>query len=248
MLLKNNFISVDWGTTNLRIRLVSNDKFKIIKEKDYDLGLKKINSIWKEYGDKKQTRQEFIFKKLIELLDDFKINGENIPLVLISGMASSSIGIEELQYTSLPVDLDNPSIAIKEYELNGSSINLISGVKTTKDVIRGEETQLIGLYQSFIKNKNVLVVIPGTHSKHIYCQNGSFIDFETYLTGELFDTITSYTILKESVRKNDFNEKNLSSFISGLEIMKKGNRLTKVLFDIRVNNLFKTSTNDENYY
>ena len=31
MLLKNNFISVDWGTTNLRIRLVSNDKFKIIQ-------------------------------------------------------------------------------------------------------------------------------------------------------------------------------------------------------------------------
>ena len=57
MLLKNYFISVDWGTTNLRIRLVSNDKFKIIKEKDYDLGLKKINSIWKEYEDKKQTRQ-----------------------------------------------------------------------------------------------------------------------------------------------------------------------------------------------
>ena len=42
--------------------------------------------------------------------------------------------------------------------------------------------------------------------------------------------------------------KNLTSFISGLEIMKKGNRLTKVLFDIRVNNLFKTSTIDENYY
>ena len=41
MLLKNYFISVDWGTTNLRIRLVSNDKFKILKEKDYDLGLKK---------------------------------------------------------------------------------------------------------------------------------------------------------------------------------------------------------------
>ena len=30
MLLKNYFISVDWGTTNLRIRLVSNDKFKIV--------------------------------------------------------------------------------------------------------------------------------------------------------------------------------------------------------------------------
>ena len=135
MLLKNYFISVDWGTTNLRIRLVSNDKFKIVKEKDYDLGLKKINLIWKKYADKKQTRQEFIFKKLMELVDDFKINGENIPLVLISGMASSSIGIEELQYTSLPVDLEKPSVAIKEYELNGRSINLISGVKTTRDVI-----------------------------------------------------------------------------------------------------------------
>ena len=61
MLLKNYFISVDWGHTNLRIRLVSNDKFKILKEKGYDLGLKKINSIWKEYEDKKQTRQDKCF-------------------------------------------------------------------------------------------------------------------------------------------------------------------------------------------
>ena len=46
-----------------------------------------------------------------------------------------------------------------------------------------------------------------------------------------------------------FNKISLNvPFSSGLEIMKKGNRLTKVLFDIRVNNLFKTSTNDENYY
>ena len=68
MLLKNNFISVDWGTTNLRIRLVSNDKFKILKEKGYDLGLKKINSIWKEYEDKKQPSQEFILKKLMHFI------------------------------------------------------------------------------------------------------------------------------------------------------------------------------------
>jgi len=39
-----------WGTTNLRIRLVSNDKFKIVKEKDYDLGLKKVNLIWEKYA------------------------------------------------------------------------------------------------------------------------------------------------------------------------------------------------------
>ena len=57
MLLKNNFISVDWGTTNLRIRLVSNDKFKIIKEKDYDLGLKKIADAFEERAIKLYTKK-----------------------------------------------------------------------------------------------------------------------------------------------------------------------------------------------
>ena len=46
--VENSFISVDWGTTNLRIRFVSDSDFQIQGEFFYNHGLKKMNKIWEE--------------------------------------------------------------------------------------------------------------------------------------------------------------------------------------------------------
>ena len=42
---ENSFISVDWGTSNLRIRFVSDSDFQIQGEFFYNHGLKKMNEI-----------------------------------------------------------------------------------------------------------------------------------------------------------------------------------------------------------
>ena len=42
---ENSFISVDWGTSNLRIRFVSDPDFQIQCEFFYNHGLKKMNKI-----------------------------------------------------------------------------------------------------------------------------------------------------------------------------------------------------------
>ena len=48
---ENSFISVDWGTSNLRIRFISDPNFQIQGEFFYNHGLKKMNEIWEESKD-----------------------------------------------------------------------------------------------------------------------------------------------------------------------------------------------------
>ena len=57
--VENNFISIDWGTTNLRIRFVSNPDLHIQGEFFYNNGLKKMNKIWEE-SKKKISQQKKI--------------------------------------------------------------------------------------------------------------------------------------------------------------------------------------------
>ena len=58
---ENSFISVDWGTSNLRIRFVSNPDFQILDEYSFDYGLKKINIKWEK------SKNIFPTKKIIFL-------------------------------------------------------------------------------------------------------------------------------------------------------------------------------------
>ena len=68
--------------------------------------------------------------------------------IIISGMASSSIGMEEVPYATLPFPVDGSQTSVKL--LSGQpdfphDIILVGGIRTRHDVMRGEETQLIGL-------------------------------------------------------------------------------------------------------
>jgi len=82
---------------------------------------------------------------------------------------------------------------------------LISGVATARDVLRGEETQALGLFQlsRFAEFKSrALVLMPGTHSKHLSIEDGRIDDFQTFMTGELFDVLASHSILRHSVSQD----------------------------------------------
>jgi len=66
------------------------------------------------------------------------------------------------------------------------------------DVIRGEETQIVGLLRSDPGFAGV-VILPGTHSKWVKVANGQIADFQTYLTGEMFDLLSRQSFLRHSV-------------------------------------------------
>ena len=245
---ENSFISVDWGTSNLRIRFVSDSDFQIQGEFFYNHGLKKMNKIWEESKNIFPNKKNYLLDKLIEFIDKTLFEHANIKNIIISGMASSSIGIQELDYSPIPLDLFNPDIVLKKIEWKGKTISLISGIKKNDDVIRGEETQVIGITEEFVKQDNVLIIIPGTHSKHIYCKDGIITDFKTFMTGEIFSCLSENTILSQSIEYDNFKEEYEISFLNGVYQIKKGLSLINAAFKLRTNDLFKKKSKRDNYH
>lgn len=245
---ENSFISVDWGTSNLRIRFISNPNFNILDEYYFDYGLKKMNIKWEKSKDIFPSKKKYLLEKLIEFIDETLFNHSNIKNIIISGMASSSIGIQELDYSQIPFDLFNPSIVLKKIAWRGKNIYLISGIKKDDDIIRGEETQVVGIAEEFIVREKVLIIIPGTHSKHIYCNEGIITNFKTFMTGEIFSSLAENTILSQSLEYDHFENKYKTSFINGVDRIKKGCSLLNVAFKLRTNDLFNKKSKKENYH
>lgn len=174
----------------------------------------------------------------------------DVPIV-VSGMASSTIGIQELPYKQLPFlasgnDLHYEIIAGTEQFSN--AIILVSGARTERDVMRGEETQLAGCAQQW-NNERQVFVFPGTHSKHIYVQNGYAINFETYMTGEVFGLLSQNSILSKSVLAgSDIRDKeDKAAFEQGV-LDSRHQHLLHAAFMVRTNDLFQRFSKEQNYW
>ena len=62
------------------------------------------------------------------------------------------------------------------------------------DVMRGEETQILGALAVMGRADGVFV-LPGTHSKWARVEAGRIVSFATYMTGEVFATLKDHSIL-----------------------------------------------------
>lgn len=242
-----SFVSVDWGTTNLRLRLVEVPSLGIIEEVVSPKGIKTIYNEWLDFGGEKET---YFLNFLKEQLALFTANISSNLVIVISGMASSSVGLRELRYVSLPFKTDGKSLYIEKIksDIIPNTIQLISGVKSNSDVIRGEEVEIIGLVNEEDENKSIVFITPGTHSKHVLCEKGVITNFFTYMTGEVFSVISEHTILNASIEKTDFDETVLIAFEQGVQKAMEGKSILNSLFKVRTNTLFKEKTNIENYY
>ena len=170
--------------------------------------------------------------------------------VIISGMASSSIGMRELPYASLPFFANGHALSVEKWQPKGfpHEISLISGVKSKDDVMRGEETQLVGLYQLLHPAGNSLFILPGTHSKHIFLENDAISSFHTFMTGEIFDVLSAHSILNGSIEKGDFDSSALAAFQKGVLMSVEKSSVLNALFMVRTNALFEKFSKNENYY
>lgn len=240
-----HFISCDWGTSNFRLRLVNTETLEVISEHSTSTGVKKLNLEYQE-SDKSKSQTAFFADYLKEQIKSLSIQGAT-PTIVASGMATSSIGMIELPYVDMPINFKGDNLLSKTVSESGLDIIFVSGAKTSADVMRGEEIQAIGLSKHIPNNKEGVLLLPGTHSKHVAFKNGVFTSFTTHMTGELFDVISKNTILGNSLEKADWHTKFESSFLEGVN---KGlnNQHLSSLFSIRANDLLDNKTNQENFY
>ncbi|MFC5408577.1 2-dehydro-3-deoxygalactonokinase [Larkinella bovis] len=250
----------DWGTSSFRLRLVNAVHYEILEERISQEGIASVFNAWKKTGESNGIARADFFrehlKKQIELIGrNVSVPLETIP-VAVSGMASSSIGMEEVPYAVLPFSMDGSQASIRHIEATEPfphELILIAGVKSAEDVMRGEETQLIGLAALLDQEENrpddAIFIFPGTHSKHMYVHSGQLLNFETYMTGEVFNLMASHSILKDSIDPghfSDFSGSNLDAFQAG--VMASNSSLLNRLFTVRTNQLFDKFSKTENAF
>ena len=240
-------LSCDWGTSSFRLRLINLADGSVHAETTDGKGIAAVYNEWLQSGRPENERVDFyktILLSQIKKLKDFSLPG--LP-VIISGMASSSIGITELPYGNIPFSINDVNLNVhrilpdEKYE---HEILIVSGLKTNYDVMRGEETMLLGCEIS--DNDEQLIIFPGTHSKHAIVRDKVLVEFKTYMTGEVFDLLSDKSILSKSVIKNESTHYN-KIFERGVKEGAESNLLNAV-FHIRTSQLFKSLTPEENYH
>lgn len=128
-----------------------------------------------------------------------------LPLIA-SGMVGSAQGWREAPYAHCPADAAALAAQLLRFDaLPGVMLHIVPGVRLDgprPDVMRGEETQIVGLLASQpALAHSSRWVLPGTHSKWVRVQGGRIVDFHTYMTGELFALLREHSILGRPARE-----------------------------------------------
>src|SRR4051812_36569650 len=124
--------------------------------------------------------------------------------IVICGMAGARQGWLEAPYLSTPANLHELSrgaVAPAGAEARFAP-RILPGVcqRTSghEDVMRGEETQLLGLL-GLRPGFAGTAILPGTHSKWVTIDEGRITRFETAMTGELYELLAEHSVLRHSL-------------------------------------------------
>ncbi|GLH81435.1 2-dehydro-3-deoxygalactonokinase [Bradyrhizobium sp. SSBR45G] len=211
------FVAVDWGTSSFRAWLMAADGTELAESRGGEGMLHCATSGFAPV-----------------LRDHLGKLGASADLpVLICGMAGARQGWVEAPYLHTPTRLDALHAGAVSVETDGD-VRILPGLAQARshqpDVMRGEETQLLGVTESDFSG---LVCIPGTHSKWIRIDAGAVIDFATYMTGELFAVISQHSILMHAVEPGAAAEDG-APFRAGLaSALGAPTALTNALFRLR---------------
>jgi 2-dehydro-3-deoxygalactonokinase len=184
------YVAVDWGTSSFRLWLVDRAG-NVLGERRSHEGMMAAGKLG--------------FAAVLQSHLDALGAAHELPVV-ICGMAGARQGWVEAGYVDTPAPL--ASILKQAIAVPGQDrdILILPGIaqrdRTAPDVMRGEETQLLGVL-GVDATDDAVVCMPGTHSKWIRANGGTVERFATFMTGELFDAVSRETILSHAMTGAD---------------------------------------------
>ncbi|SMB23746.1 2-oxo-3-deoxygalactonate kinase [Serratia proteamaculans] len=226
--MSDSFIAIDWGSTNLRIWRY--EQGVCVDSMQSEAGVTRL-------GDR--TPQQ-VFSELMARWE--------APLpVVMAGMIGSNAGWQQVPYLPCPTRLTEVAHQLTAVEQAlPYRAWIIPGICVEREdndnVMRGEETQLIGAYA---EQPAALYVMPGTHSKWVRMEGDTLADFRTVMTGELH-----HLLLRHSLIGVGLNEQQPSpqAFSRGLETGMNESHIVRRLFETRaahvLGKLEKSSVSD----
>lgn len=161
--------------------------------------------------------------------------------VLMCGMIGSRQGWIEAPYVPAPAGLADLAAALRAVP-GQDRVWIAPGVSQhPPDVMRGEETQILGLAASLGPGRHVLC-LPGTHSKWAVLDDGRIDGFRTAMTGEVFALMRTQSMLAPLMpgEATDAAAFDAAAFDAGVDRARDEGGLLHHLFGLRAGVLLGT--------
>ncbi|MBL6458496.1 2-dehydro-3-deoxygalactonokinase [Belnapia sp. T6] len=160
---------------------------------------------------------------------------EGESLVLLCGMVGSRQGWVEVPYLPCPAGPAEIAAALTPLPFEGARCLLVPGLTTrdaagVPDVMRGEETKLIGLLAE-LGEAEALACLPGTHAKWARLGGGKVTGFATQMTGEVRAVLLDHSILGRLAQPDAPMDE--AAFLRGVGRARQGGGLLHHLFGTR---------------
>ena len=224
-----SWIAVDWGTSRLRVWAIGDDQ-TVVDVASSDMGMNGLAPGQFEGA-------------LLELVEGW-LPPDDQMLVVACGMAGARQGWIEADYVVTPAPpLTSDKFQVAPVTDARLRVLIVPGLAQHEpgDVMRGEETQIAGLLNSYPGFEGA-VCMPGTHCKWVEIKAGEVVQFRTCMTGELFSLLEKQSILRHSMQSAELD---LEAFnLAVTEALVTENSISADLFSLRADDLLKGVTAD----
>ncbi|MEZ7217840.1 2-dehydro-3-deoxygalactonokinase [Klebsiella spallanzanii] len=188
---QSRLLALDWGTTSLRAYRFDNNA-QPLECRELPYGIMKL-------PEHKEGHTAAFREAFFTACGDWLQAGAN-PNVIACGMVGSAQGWKEATYLPCPTSLAGLASQLCRLNITDSvSLSIIPGLAvygSDPEVMRGEETQIFGILCNESNSADEIIIgMPGTHSKWALTQKNSVSGFHTFMTGEVFDALRHHTIL-----------------------------------------------------
>jgi 2-dehydro-3-deoxygalactonokinase len=196
-------IALDWGTSSLRAYLLGNGG-AILDQISLPLGIMRLAHS-EASGRGAQVFQAFE-SAFEQVCGPWLGMAPSLP-ILASGMVGSAQGWCEAPYLRVPVDLAELSKHLTQLTTSTRKlIYIVPGLirhEELVNVMRGEETQILGALEAVgpSMSRNLLIGLPGTHSKWVHVKDRIVENFETFMTGEVYAALCEHSIFAHTLKR-----------------------------------------------
>ncbi|MGY2262852.1 2-dehydro-3-deoxygalactonokinase [Pseudomonas sp. SDO55104_S430] len=201
--MQAQLIALDWGTTSLRAYKLA-EGGQVLEQRSLASGIMQLPKAPRIINGRECADGfELAFD---EACGDWLDAQPNLP-VIACGMVGSAQGWREATYRDTPANVANLGTSLQTVRsLRGVDVHIVPGViqrSRLPNVMRGEETQVLGVLQSLAHEANgdLLIGLPGSHSKWVEVADGCIVHFDTFMTGEVFAVLSEHSILGRTLQR-----------------------------------------------
>jgi len=199
-----DYLAVDSGTTNSRVWLMRD--LEVLKRRQVEVGVRNTALD----GDARA-----LVAGIREVVSELRGASDVDPqFAIAAGMITSNLGLHEVEHAKAPAGMEELALKIEKRvfpEIDSLAFYFVPGVRSGPskatlsqvnaiDIIRGEETEVLGAIQEFGLEGPLLYIHLGSHTKLIKVDRSNrIVGGRSTLAGELLQALRGHTILRDSL-------------------------------------------------